>query len=327
MKARWTGFQSVLADAIERFLAAKRALGRRYDTEDKQLRLFDRFLVQQGLTGIDDLTAEVLARFLAAHAWRQPRSYNELLRLLGRLLDWCVIQEILARSPLRATRRGVTAQRIPYLFDPSQARRLLELAGRLPDRPKGPLRGPTYRTAFALMYGLGLRVGEVSRLCRQDVDLTRHLLVIRKSKFGKSRLVPFGPKIATLLRHYLDLRAPGAAEPDAPVFSFTRRGPVHPGTFSQTFLQLVRRLDLAIPPGVARPRAHDLRHAFAVGTLLRWYRAGVDPARRLFHLSTFLGHVNPSSIAVYLTITPALLEEAHRRFEQMAAPALAELAP
>ena len=130
MKPRWTGFHSVLADAIAGFLAAKRALGRRYDTEDKQLRLFDRFLVQQGVTCSEELTTDVLARVLAAHAWRQPRSYNELLRLVGRLLDWCVVQEILDRSPLRATRRRVTAQRIPYLFDPPQARRLLDLGFR-----------------------------------------------------------------------------------------------------------------------------------------------------------------------------------------------------
>jgi integrase len=94
---------------------------------------------------------------------------------------------------------------------------------------------------------------------------------------------------------------------------------VHPGTFSQTYHHLLPRLGLAIPPGVAPPRLHDLRHAFAVGTLLRWYRSGVDPTSRLFHLATFLGHVDPTSTAVYLTITPALLEAANRRFEPVAA--------
>jgi integrase len=196
----------------------------------------------------------------------------------------------------------------PTCFDAAHARRLLDLAGALPARSSAPLRGPTYRAIFALLYGLGLRVGEVSRLRRADVDLERQLLVIRDTKFGKSRLVPFGPQIAALLRHYLALRGPGGAAAEAPIFSFTRRGGIHPGTISQTFHQLVAHLDLAVPAGVAPPRAHGLRHAFAVGTLLRWYRSGIDPAGRLFHLATFLGHVNPSSTAVYLTITPALLE-------------------
>ena len=69
-----------------------------------------------------------------------------------------------------------------------------------------------------------------------------------------------------------------------------------------------------------RPRVHDLRHSFAVGTLLRWYREGADPAARLLHLSTFLGHVDPASTAVYLTITADLLQAAGERFERFAAP-------
>jgi integrase len=228
---------------------------------------------------------------------------------------------MLPRSPLAARPRRATNQRIPYLFDASQARRLLELAGSLPDRPKAPLRGPTYRTIFALLYGLGLRVGEVSRLQRADVDLERNVLVIRGTKFGKSRLVPFGPRMAAWPREYLELRGRAITAPETPLFSFTRRGAVHPGTISQTFHKLVPRLGLVVPAGVAPPRAHGLRHAFAVGTLLRWYRAGVNPAGRLFHLATFLGHVNPNSTAVYLTITPELLQEASRRFERLAAPA------
>lgn len=323
MRAPWVGFRSPLADGIERFLASKRALGRRFDTEEKQLRLFDRFLVQQALTRLEQITPDLLTEFLAARPRPRPRSYNQLLGVLRRLFDWLVSQEILPHSPLKARSRRVTAQRIPYLFDAMQARRLLDLAGGLPDGPHR-FRGPTYRTIFALLYGLGLRVGEVSRLQRADVDLERNVLVIHGTKFGKSRLVPFGPRMAALLRHYLELRWGNSCSPETPVFSLTRRGAVHPGTISQTFHKLVPRLGLVVPAGVAPPRAHGLRHAFAVGTLLRWYRAGIDPAGRLFHLATFLGHVNPSSTAVYLTITPELLQEASRRFERLAAPARVE---
>jgi integrase len=104
-----------------------------------------------------------------------------------------------------------------------------------------------------------------------------------------------------------------------PFFSFTRRGAIHPCTITQTFHHLVPRLRLVIPDGMASPRLHDLRHSFAVGTLLRWYRTGVDPQARLLHLSTFLGHVDPASTAVYLTITPALLSEASERFARYGA--------
>ena len=323
MTAPWV-FRSPLADGIEGFLAYKRALGRRFDTEERQLRLFDRFLVEQALTSVEQITPDLLTGFLAARPRPRPRSYNQLLGVLRRLFDWLVSQEILRRSPLEARPRRVTAQRIPYLFDATQARRLLDVAGDLPDGPRARLRGPTYRTIFALLYGLGLRVGEVSRLQCADVDLEWNLLVVRGSKFDKSRLVPFGPRMAALLRHYLELRGSASCSPDTPVFSFTRRGGVSPGTISQTFHKLVPRLGLVVPAGVAPPRAHGLRHAFAIGTLLRWYRTGIDPTGRLFHLATFLGHVSPSSTAVYLTITPELLQEANRRFEHLAAPAPAE---
>jgi len=73
---------------------------------------------------------------------------------------------------------------------------------------------------------------------------------------------------------------------------------------------------------MAVPRLHCLRHSFAVGTLLRWYREGIEPQDRLLHLSTFMGHVQPSSTAVYLTITADLLREANQRFERFASPLL-----
>jgi len=91
-------------------------------------------------------------------------------------------------------------------------------------------------------------------------------------------------------------------------------------------VQLMQALGIAAPAGVSPPRMHSLRHSFAVGCLLRWYRQGLDPAARLHRLSTFMGHVDPSSTAVYLTITPALLQEANRRFEGFAAPIWTEVA-
>lgn len=326
MTARSQGFSGTIASEMRAFIDAKRALGRRYVTDEKQLGIFDRFLTQHDVASTAAITPALIETFLASRSRPRPRSYNQLLGVVRRLFDWLVRQGHLHASPVLSKPRRNTAQRIPYLFGPDEARRLLDLAGSLPDNPRAPMRGVTYKTIFGLLYGLGLRVGEVSRLQRADVDFDRRLLVIRNTKFGKSRLVPFGPRIGGQLEQYLGLRGSNLAL-DAAVFSFTRRGAVHPGTISQTFHHLVPRLGLALPPGVAPPRVHDLRHAFAVGTLLRWYREGVDPATRLFHLSTFLGHVNPSSTAAYLTITSELLAAANRRFEGFATSALKGVTP
>lgn len=151
--------------------------------------------------------------------------------------------------------------------------------------------------------------------------------VVRGGKFGKSRLVPHGPRIGELLDEQLERRRrAGALEDQAPLFTFDGWRAVYPKCASRAFHELVLTLDLPVPAGVSPPRLHCLRHSFAVGCLLRWYRDGIDPSARLHQLSTFMGHVDPSSTQVYLTITPALLEEANRRFEAFAAPAWMETA-
>ena len=329
MTAAWTGFRSPLAHHVVQYLETKRALGCRFASEERTLRLLDRFLVNGGMTTLDAVTPDQIEQFLASRPRRAPKSYNHLLGVIRRLFEWLVTQQVIGASPVHARARPETARRLPFLFNPPLARRLLELAARLPDNPRSRYRGPTYRAIFAVLYGLGLRVGEVSRLQGGDLDLDRDVLLIRNSKFGKSRLVPFGPRLGTVLRAYLAgrPRERGTA-PHTPLFTWNGRQAVATQSIRNVFREaLVPQLRLVIPAGTTGPRVHDLRHSFAVGTLLRWYRQGLDPAARLHHLSTFLGHVNPATTAVYLTITSDLLTEANRRFEGFAARTLPEVRP
>jgi len=327
MRASAGGFRSFLAQDLEAFLAYKRALARRYDNEESVFRLFDRYLAEQGVRDFSGITAEAIGAFLISRPRARPRSYNHLLGVVRRFFAWLVTQERISHSPVQARPRRATSQQTPFIFDQDQARRLLEAAAQLPDNPRALRRGEVYATIFALLYGLGLRVGEVARLRREDVDLDRCLLVIRHTKFDKSRLVPFGPRLARRLSEYLDRWEQRGVQlsPDSPVFSFTHGKCLRPETISQTFHRLVAQLGIAAPPGVAPPCVHCLRHSFAVGTLLRWYRAGLDPTQRLFHLSTFLGHADPGSTSVYLTVTAELLREANSRFEWMASPSRGEV--
>lgn len=315
-----------LADSVTDFLAHKRALGRKYNTEEATLRLLLAFTGPRGIDRLGQLTPALLEQFVASRPRTRPRSFNHLIGIMGCFLDWAVTQQRLSTSPLHCTRRRVTAQQLPFLFEPEQARRLLQAAAALPDNPRATSRALTYRGIFALCYGLGLRAGEACGLHLGDVDSDRRLLTVRGGKFGKSRLVPHGPHIGQLLDNQLERRREqGAARPDEPLFSFDAQRCVHPASASGTFHRLTLELDLPVPDGVSPPRLHSLRHSFAVGCLLRWYRQGLDPSTRLLHLSTFMGHVDVSSTAVYLTITPQLLTEANTRFEAFAAPAIADL--
>jgi len=322
MNSRWKGFESPLAQEIERFLKHKRAIGCRFQTEEWTLRLLDRFLIEQQLKTVDQVTTEILDVFLISRPRRRPRSYNHLLGVLRRFFNWLVARGTLDRSPLREHTRRETADRVPFIFVPNQVSRLLSLAGELPDAHNAHHRGPTYRMIFALLYALGLRIGEVCRLRMEDVDRERRLLIIRQTKFAKNRLVPYGPRIGDLLKQHLLLRNNQSRSIVAndPVFSFAGNRPISRRTIGNVFRTLVSRLDLKQQPGSAPPRVHSLRHSFAVGRLLRWYREGTDPATRLLHLSTFLGHVRPDSTAVYLTITGELLDVAGDWFEKYARP-------
>lgn len=304
-----------LATTTADFLAHKRALGRKYLTEEATLRLLLVFSEQQGLTELDEPTTAFVDAFVASRQRARARSFNHLVNVVGVFLDWTVAQQRLETSPLRRVHRRETDGRVPFLFDTMKARRLLEAAAALPDNARARDRGLTYHAIFALCYGLGLRAGEACGLLIGDVNVERQLLVVRGGKFGKSRLVPYGPHVGELMARQVARRGDDA---DDPLFSFDGRRSVHPCSASQVFHGLIGTLGYSVPDGTSQPVLHSLRHSFAVGCLLRWYREGVDTQGRLYRLSTFMGHVSPESTAVYLTITPQLLDEANRRFETFA---------
>lgn len=312
-------FHSVLAEPLSKFVRYKQALNRKYQNEEAALYLFDRYLSEHHVAGWHSIDNILIDEFLKSRPRTKPRSYNHLVGVIRRFFAWAIVQELTTRNPVITKLRRETAQRIPYLFNLGDAKRLLEFARSLPDKSLGSHRALVYETVFALLYGLGLRVGEAAGLKVGDVDFARDTLFIRETKFNKSRIVPLGPKLADRVRRYIGQRYGEKCESETPLFSFTKRGCIHPGTISQTFHRLLPKLKLQIPPGVVPPRLHDLRRSFAVATLLRWYREGIDPDCRLMHLATFLGHVNAESTAVYLPLTQELLREADQRF-QAAAP-------
>jgi integrase len=307
-----------LATVVADYLAHKRALGRKFDTEEATLRLLLTFSGQHGVQGMGQLTPALFDAFVASRPRKRARSFNHLVGVVCCFLDWAVAQQRLEASPLRRTRRHETDVRLPFLFDIGQARRLLDAAAALPDNSRAAGRGPTYHAIFALCYGLGLRAGEACGLRIGDVNAGRQLLTVRGGKFGKSRLVPHGPRIGELLAREVERRH---AADDDPLFTFDGRRSIHPCSASQTFHRLMAELAFPVPDGVSPPCLHCLRHSFAVGRLARWYREDIAPQTRLYKLSTFMGHVDPTSTAIYLTITPQLLAEANHRFEAFAEPA------
>jgi site-specific recombinase XerD len=173
------------------------------------------------------------------------------------------------------------------------------------------------RTLILLLYGAGLRIGEALRLTLADMNLNDGLLMIRETKFFKSRMVPIGRDLTQMLQHYYDRQwAANAHAVDSPFLCTRKRTALSYAQAHYVFQSLRTEVGIMrFDGGRFQPRLHDFRHTFAVRRLVSWYREGKDVQRLLPHLSTYLGHVDIDSTAHYLTMTRELLQEANRCFE------------
>lgn len=180
----------------------------------------------------------------------------------------------------------------------------------------GGLRRTTYATLLGLLIVTGMRVSEVLALGLKDVDLHEGLLTIRKTKFGKTRLVPLHPSARRALQQYARQRDALVGRRATHFFVSSQGQPLVAENVWKTFRLLRRRVGLHASERWDTPTLHHFRHRFATESLLRWYRAGDDIESRLPILSTFLGHVCTSSTYWYLSCNPELMGQAMRRLEQ-----------
>jgi integrase len=200
---------------------------------------------------------------------------------------------------------------VPYVFSDADVQALMSAARRL-----GGLIGATTATVLGLLATTGMRFGEAVGLDQGDIDWQRKLLIVRGAKFGKSRQVPLHGTTLAALRRYARLRDQAFSSPRCEAFFVSATGMrVLHQNFHQRFLKLLNETGLA-KAHVRRPRIHDLRHSFVIAALVRWQRAGIDVEQRLPALSTYVGHVSPSSTYWYLSATKELLEAAARRLER-----------
>ncbi|MGH3984443.1 MAG: tyrosine-type recombinase/integrase, partial [Pseudonocardiaceae bacterium] len=187
--------------------------------------------------------------------------------------------------------------RRPFIYSPADIDAVMNQARQA---IASPLRAATYETLIGLLAASGLRIGEAIKLDRNDVDWPQGVLLIRESKFGKSRLVPLHASSIQALHGYAQLRdqLQSRAEQSSFFVSLTRKRLCY-AVVSQTFRQLIDAAGIGAG-APSPPRLHDLRHTFAVGTLLGWYHANEDVQAKLPSLSTYLGHREPSSTYWYL---------------------------
>jgi site-specific recombinase XerD len=312
-----------LAQVVEDYVGWKRSLGFRFRTGGMILQAFVR---EAGPIDIRDVSQQVVAGFLRGPRPPIGSSWHTKHCALVGLCRFALQRGLLSTSPLPffVPKRPEYAR--PYIYSTDELRRILDGSRILDARNRrsgqaasvAPL---TFRTLILVLYGAGLRLSEALALTLDDVDLSASTLVVRNTKFFKTRLLPIGPKLSSALGLYAESRLALLDRPPAARTFFLRRhGIAISGQAAERYFRMVRsHLGMRRQDGAYfQPRLHDLRHAFAVHRLVAWYRQGADVQLLLPKLSTYLGHIGLAETQHYLTMTPDLLREAGRRFESYA---------
>lgn len=317
-------FGSALGKVMDEHVTHMRMLGYRYDTNERILLRFDRFLqLRAELAGlplamiVECWSAEKPSPTRLFEARKAGRILSKAMHRLDPRVPILTIGEGVAQAAYQQNRRA-------HLYTDEEIQRVMESALSYPS-PKSPLRPITLFTMVTLAYCAGMRGGEIVRLKLRDVDLREETIDIRETKFFKHRRLPLTAGVMDALKRYLSLRERSGApmNPESPLFWSPQRGRGYRiGGVRLVLTDVLRRAGVKPMRGAVGARVHDLRHSMVGHRMRDWYKSGIDPQSRLPYLATYLGHKDIRSTLVYLNITPELLQEASERFRKNGAAAL-----
>lgn len=304
--------QSAFAEHLSAYIQLRHALGFRSEDAIFFLEAFDRRVFETNHAG--PLTQELALEFACsnpktstnyrARRYQVVRHFSEYLATFDPQTPF-LDPKALERSKARDPRHIYTDQELQKIL--YEARHISR---------KKPVCGLTLHTMIGLAASTGLRISEIVRLDREDVDLKTGVLNVRCSKFKKSRLVPLHKTTLEVVRNYAAAR--DAAFPNCKAVAFFVNAPQKRfarNTLQQLFAGVARRAGLRGPKGRG-PSFHDLRHRFATKRLVLWYEAGVDVHGMLPALATYMGHAHYTDTAYYLTTTAELLALASERYQR-----------
>ncbi|MGH9066426.1 MAG: tyrosine-type recombinase/integrase [Acidimicrobiales bacterium] len=298
-----------LRAAAREYLALRRSFGFKLVEAG---RLLDQFVDYLEARGAQTVTAALALEWATAPAGADPwwwRGRLSVARCFARYLSAFDPATEIPPTQLLPVR---PPRAVPYVYCEADVVALIEEAGRL----SPPLRAATYSTFIGLVAVTGMRGGEAVALDDSDVDLAEGVITVRQAKFGKSRELVLHSSTVRVLADYRGTRRRLCPRPNSTAFFLsTKAKRLHYSNVDALFRRLAQEVGLPRPGAPGRARIHDLRHSFAVNTVVGWYAEGIDVGARLADLCTYLGHANPSDTYWYLTATPELLQQAVQRLE------------
>lgn len=294
-----------------RYIAERRVLGFGMRTAGTQLLAFGKY-ADKGMPG-SPLTIELIVAWARTSRRSSALTWGRRLEVVRPFVSWLRQHDIRHEVPPSRYFGSVHRRLPPHIYTEAEISEILREASQL--APRRGLRPKAVQALLGLLACTGMRVSEAIALRRMDVVLDDALLVVRETKFHKSRLVPVHPSAVRELRRYMALRDRLAPAYESDAFFVIDSGAKLTYTKVRTaFCRLRIRLGWNRLAG-RRPRVHDLRHTFASRRLLRWHEERIDVDRRILDLSTYLGHAKASDTYWYLSGFPELMALAGRRFE------------
>lgn len=297
--------------ALRDYLAVRRSLGYQLEETEHLLTDFVGYLQGRDATRV---TTELALAWATAPRQAHPAWWRHRLGVVRGFARHLATLDPSTEVPPTDLLPAVMPRMTPYLYSDADISGLMAAARDLTPA----LRAATYATLVGLLVVSGLRIGEATGLDRADVDEAALALVVRRAKPGSAREVPLHETAVEALRGYARLRDHHFPVPRSPSFFVSIRGTrLCRSAVNETFHELIRRAGLEGRGARCRPRIHDVRHSFAVASLLRWHREGADVDAKLPLLSAMLGHVDPASTYWYLEAAPELLALVAQRLEHV----------
>jgi len=298
-----------LAKMCDDFIAEKRAVGYSYTSEAKKLYSFSRFTLDFALP-VNTLTEEIVRAWIVKNPNETDKNRHSRYSLIKQFAEYMTRMGYSAYIPCKDDVGRCRKSFIPYIFTHAEIARFFKQANAMKQKPKSiaPRRHIIMPVIFRMLYCCGLRVSEATELRGEDVDLENGILLIRKSKFSKTRYVPMSEELTAVCEKYNETRLVGNGDYDW-FFAAPDGGHYDSRSIYSVFRELLWNAGISHGGTGKGPRVHDFRHTFSVHCLQKWVETGADPTTVLPRLSSYLGHNGLDSTEQYLRMTAEVYPE------------------
>ncbi len=306
---------STLSTELDRYLTIRRSLGYDLGTAERILRRFIAFAEQEG---VEHISTTLFLRWQEAFGQANRQTWANRLRTVRLFAQWLHGIDPRHEVPPQSLIPARCNRSRPYIYSEEEIRRIVGTAAELSSI--NGIRPLTCSILFGLIAVTGLRISEALSLDATDVDLDAGILIIRRGKLGKERLLPLSKSTTIQLTDYARERDRLLGIPSIPFFVSDRGTRLTDCGARYNFAVICQMIGLRPAQKYHKhgrgPRIHDLRHSFAVRTMINWYRTDKNPEQEVIKLTTYLGHSDPKNTYWYIEAVPELLELASRRAEK-----------